>query len=138
MRTTELKNVFTKDFSNAWPFLYETLKPLELETLMVLCFKAGLQNKEIRELDGYTIQDEVSAQLALSKQKSKTIFNKLFELGAFGKFRVAQADNPNYYVWIMNPYLCDGLQTDFGELFNGTVIAIEQSKVYVAKITRKK
>jgi hypothetical protein len=138
MLITELKNVFIKDFSDAWPYLHETLKPLELKILMVLCFKAGLQEKEIRELDGYTIQDEISEQLALSKQKSKAVFKALFEIGAFGKFRVAKADNPNYYAWIMNPFLCDGLQTDLGELFTGTVIATQYRKNYLARISKKK
>jgi hypothetical protein len=138
MTITELKNVFTKDFSDAWSYLYETLKPLELEILMVLCFKAGLHNREIRELNGYTIQNEISKQLTLSEQKSKTVFKALFEIGAFGKFKVAHANNPNYYVWIINPFLSKGIQSDIGELFSDTVIANQSTKRYLVRVLQKK
>ena len=132
---TQLQNLFPRDYSFGWEFLYETLKPFELVVLMELAHRAGLHERALFELDGYTIQEEVSEHLGLSPRKSKLIFSKLFNLGAYGKFRVAKADNPTFYIWVVNPYLCNHFQSDLVELFKGTEIAIEHEKRYLAKIS---
>lgn len=139
MHTTKLKpqEIFFKKFSDAWPFLYENLNSLELETLMELCYRAGLQDQVIKELNGHTIQEEVSSHLNLTPRKSKLIFDKLFRLGVFGKFRVAKVNDPNSNAWIMNPYLGflgENKKSGIAKLFKGTVVTIQYEKTYKARI----
>lgn len=127
---TQPQELFNKDFSYAWEYLHEVLKPIELDVVKELAVKANVHNKEIVELNGYTIQQEVSEILNLDPRKSKKIFKKIFDLGIYGGFRVAMSDNPNHYVWILNPKLLflGEFQSDLNNIFEGTVLSIEFRK----------
>ncbi len=127
---TQPQELFNKDFSYAWEYLHEILKPIELAVVKELAVRANIHNKEIVELDGYTIQQEVSETLNLDPRKSKKIFKKIFDLGIYGGFRVAMSDNPNHYVWILNPRLLflGVSSSDLNNIFEGTVLSIEFRK----------
>ena len=128
------QELFNKDFSYAWEYLHEVLKPIELDVVKELAVKANLHIQEIIEINGYTVEQEIIETLNLKKIKSKQIFVKLFELGIYGKFRVAKTDNPNHYVWILNPKLLflGEVSSDLNNIFEGTVLSIEFRKRWKA------
>lgn len=117
---------FSKSFSQSWLFLKRVLKPHEYIAAHSLALKAKAFTNSLEPLNDEIVQSILTEELGISKNQVKPVLKKLFELGVYGKFSVAEADKPYTNYWILNPYLqFNGRVIDksITELFKGTFVA---------------
>lgn len=117
---------FSKSFSQSWRYLNRVLEPYEYKAAHTLALRAKAFTNSLEPLNDSTVILILVEELGISKNRVKPVLKKLFELGVYGKFSVAEADKPYTNYWILNPYLqFNGRVIDksIAELFKGTFVA---------------
>lgn len=117
---------FSKSYPNSWRYLKKVLKPHEYMAAHSLALKAKAFTNSLEPLNDQTIYSILVEELGIGKNQVKPVLQKLFDLGVYGKFAVAEADKPYTNYWILNPYLqFNGrvLDKSISELFKGTIVA---------------
>ena len=122
---------WTKSFNASWEYLDEVLTDLEFRVVNRLCRMAKTNTNSLQPLDDETTTIELSNQFGIDRRKAKKMFDKLFDLGVYGKFSVKKEDIPYTKYWVLNPYLTfQGrlINSDIAELFKGTKLTNEYYK----------
>jgi hypothetical protein len=122
----EPDSIFTKDYSNAWAFLCRELSHLEIATTVRLIQLSKNNTNTLAPLNDDTTLKELSDTLQVSINKIKVVLKRLWELGIYGKFDVAEVDKLYTKYWILNPYLAFKgriINSDIAQLFKNTHIA---------------
>lgn len=96
---------FTKTFSNSWRYLDKVLEPYEYKAAHKLALKAKAFTNSLEPLNDDTIINDLVSELGISKNRVKPVLQKLFDIGVYGKFEVAQGNEGYKKYWILNPYL---------------------------------
>lgn len=109
----ESKAMFTKTYTMAWTYLNRVLEPHEYKAAHRLALKAKAYTNSLEPLNDETVITVLVEELGISKNRVKVVLKKLFELGVYGKFEVANPNKEYTKFWILNPYLS----------FNGKVIS---------------
>lgn len=125
-RVFEPDALFRKDYTNSWKFLEKNLKPIEFKAAFALAFKAKANTNSLEPLNDSTTIPQLMEILGLSKNVVKPLLKKLWEIGVYGKFEVAEVGKPYTKYWILNPYLSFSgklIDSDIAELFSKTHIA---------------
>ena len=123
----EPKAVFRKDYTKSWKYLQDKLTPLEMSAAMALALMAKANTNSLEPINDETGVRELSEKINVSVNKVTPVLIKLFELGVYAKFTVAQIDSPYKKFWILNPYLSFSgklINSDIARLFKGTKIEV--------------
>ena len=119
---------WTKHFNASWEFLDEVLTDLEFKIVNRMCRMAKMNTNSLQPLDDSTTIIELSETFGLDRRRTKKTFDKLFNLGIYGKFEVVDEDKGYTKYWVLNPYLSfsvklidEGITT----LFEGTRLTKE-------------
>lgn len=119
------EGIFRKDYTNSWKFLQRELSPLELSAAMALALMAKANTNSLEPVNDETGVRELSERINVSVNKVKSVLQKLYDLGVYGRFSVAKIDAPFKKFWILNPYLSFSgrlIHSDIAELFDDTHI----------------
>jgi hypothetical protein len=122
----EPTSIFNKDYNNSWKFLCRELSDLELATVVRLTLLAKSNTNSLEPINDNTALKELSEKLSVSINKIKSVLQRLWELGIYGKFDVAEVGKPYTRYWILNPYLSFNgklINSDIAKLFENTHIA---------------
>lgn len=117
--------LFRKDYTNSWKFLQKNLTPLQMSAAMALALMAKANTNSLEPINDETGVRELSEKLNVSVNKVTSVLKKLYELGVYGKFAVAEIDAPFKKFWILNPYLSFSgklINSDIADLFAKTHI----------------
>lgn len=117
---------FNKSFTQSWKYLSNMLEPHEYKAAHKLAMKAKAFTNSLEPLNDETVYIILIEELGVGKNQIKAVLKKLFDLGVYGKFAVAEANKPYTNYWILNPYLqFNGRVIDksIAELFKGTFVA---------------
>lgn len=122
----ERNAIFHKNYKKSWDFLYYRLSPLEYKVAHYLAQSGEINTNSLKPLnDDYTIQ-KLAETVAISTGKVKAIFDRLFQMGVYGKFELVEKNKEYTKFWILNPFLAfNGTTLPIGiiELFKNTEIA---------------
>jgi hypothetical protein len=118
--------MFGKYYQNSWNFLIKYLTSAELGIVATMCNMCDMNTNSLKPLDDNTTIHEIMQYFDISEKKVKDTFKKLFELGVYGRFEVADVTKDYTKYWIVNPYLCFRGRTidkSISNLFKGTRVA---------------
>ncbi len=121
----EPNGIFRKNYPASWLFLDKHLTDLEMRVVNRLCFMAKMNTNSLEPLSDELAMTEVAEILGVHRHKAKKLVEKLFDLGVYAKFEVANVDVPYTKYWILNPYLSFSgrlIASDIARLFIGTKI----------------
>lgn len=96
---------FSKHYDKSWQYLYYRTSPLEYKVATFIAMKAKPFTNSLEPLNDDTSVRELAAYCDISTGKVKPTFDKLFDLGVFGKFEVVDESKNHTRYWILNPYL---------------------------------
>lgn len=122
---------FSKFYNRSWAFLQRELSPIEFKAAFTLALMAKANTNTLEPLNDSSTIPELMEILNVGKNKVKPIVTKLFKLGVYGKFEVADKNVPYTKFWVLNPYLSfQGkiVTSDIARLFKGTIVAQEYFK----------
>jgi hypothetical protein len=122
---------WSKSFNASWEFLDEVLTDLEFRVVNRLCRMAKSHTNSLEPLDDETTAIELAEYFKIDRRNSKKMFNKLYELGVYGRFSVKKEDIPYTNYWVLNPYLTfqgSTIKSDIASLFQGTKLTNEYYK----------
>lgn len=123
----EPEGIFKKDYSKTWKWLKLQLSPFEFYVAFELALMAKANTNSLEPLNDDTTVNQLVDKFQISRNKVNPLFKKLFNLGVYGKFEVANRDVEFKKYWILNPYLTFSgrlIDSDIANLFKGTKIAI--------------
>lgn len=123
--------LFSKHYNKAWEFLYYKLSPLEIKVALYLAMKAKAFTNSLEPLNDDTSVREISDLVGISVGKVKPVFERLFQLGVYGKFEIVEAKKGYTKYWVLNPFLSFNgatIQKGIVELFRGTQVALSLRK----------
>lgn len=126
-----------KSFDGSWDFLEEVLNSNELRVAGMLSRKAQMNTNCIIPFNHDTSIINLAEEFKLDHRKTKQLFKKLFDLGVYGQFSVAEVDKEYTKYWILNPYLAFKgklIDSDIKHLFRNTRLTIE----YYRRINKNK
>ena len=126
-----------KSFDHSWDFLEEKLTDLELRVVAKLSRMAKMNTNSLEPLGDATTLIEIAETFSIDHRRTNKIFKKLFNLGVYAKFEIAEKNVAYTKFWILNPYLSFGgslINSDIAELFKKT----ELTKEYYRRINEKK
>ena len=132
----EPKAIFRKSFDSTEEFLDSVLTPLEFKVVARMCRMAKMNTNSLDPLSDELTLIEIAEELKVNRRDVKTILNKLFSLGVYGKFEVVKQDVGYTKYWILNPYIRfkgKTIDSDIKKLFEGTVIHKEYVKYIKSK-----
>lgn len=118
--------IFSRSYTKSWEFLYYKTTDKEYKVAQYLAFKAKAFTNSLEPLSDDSTVREIAAAVGISKDKVTSIFNRLFDLGVYGKWEVSEIDKGKKKYWILNPYLSfNGKRIDKNivTLFDNTAIA---------------
>lgn len=127
---------FRKDYNLSWKFLDENLNPTEFKAAWKLAIMAKANTNSLEPLSNDTTLKDLAVFLSIGKNQIDKILKRLWSLGVYGKFEVADADKPFKRFWILNPYLSfSGKYIDgsIKTIFDGTKICMYIKEVYKEK-----
>ena len=119
----EPNSFFKKTYPNGWAFLRKYLTAEESNVASILAAKAFSNTNSLNPLNDDTAISELSEIFGISRNIVKDMLKKLFELGVYGKFEVADINVPYTKYWIFNPYLSFSgsiIKSDIASLFKNT------------------
>lgn len=119
---------WAKSYNASWEYLDEVLTDLEFRVVNRLCRMAQKDTNSLQPLDDETTSIELSEYFSIDRRKALKMFEKLFDLGVYGKFSVKKVDIPYTKYWVLNPYLVfqgKFIVSDIAELFKGTKLTNE-------------
>lgn len=117
---------FIKSFPLAWQLLYHMLSPLELKVALKMSTMTKMITNSLEPLDDDYTYDQLTKEFEISRGKVKSIFDRLFTLGVYGKFEVSDSNFKHTKYWVFNPYLShNGKVVDnlTENLFSNTIFA---------------
>ena len=118
--------LFGKYYQNSWAFLIKYLTSFELGIVAAMCHMADMNTNSLKPLDENATITVLTEYFDISEKKVKSTFKKLFDIGVYGRFEVADATKDYTKYWILNPYLCFRgkiIDSKIKNLFSGTHIA---------------
>ena len=118
---------FSKSFSKSWIYLDKVLKPHEYKAAHKLAMKAKAFTNSLEPLNDETILSILVEEIGIGKNQVKPVLKRLFDLGGYGRFEVAEPNKPYTKYWILNPYLSFNgrvIEKSIAELFKGTIVAM--------------
>lgn len=107
-----VRELFSKDFPDAWAFLIRELSEQELKVAILMSLKASMNGNIMKPLTDATTMAEFSKEFGVSKNNISSIIDKLFKYGVYSKATVHNVDGLGRY-WTLNPFL-----SFKGKLFN--------------------
>lgn len=107
---------YTKHFSLAWKTLYTQTTKYEYAIAAKMSTKIRMITNSLEPLSDETTLQQLSNEFGVSMGKVKATFEKLFNLGVYGKFEVVDWENEEFRhkrYWVFNPFLsCNGNSID--------------------------
>lgn len=122
----ESSATFTKTYTKAWLYLDKVLEPYEYKAAHKLAMKAKAFTNSLEPLNDFTVINELVEELGISKNRVKPVVEKLFKLGVYGRFEVADPNKEYTKFWILNPYLSFNgkvISQSIADLFKNTIVA---------------
>ena len=122
----EPEAIFSRSYSKSWEYLYYKTNDKEYKVAQYLAFKAKAFTNSLEPLSDDSTVREIALATGISKDKVTAIFNRLFDLGVYGKWEVSEVERGRTKYWILNPYLSfNGSRIDkkIVTLFDNTEIA---------------
>lgn len=119
----EPKASFRKDYTNSWSFLKRVLTPLEFKAAFTLALLARASSNSLEPINDSTSYQSLSETTGVSINKIKPVLKKLYDLGVYGGFDVAEVGKQYTKYWIFNPYLSfqgQIVRSDIAQLFRNT------------------
>lgn len=99
------EEIFTKDFRKAWTLLRSQTTDLEYRVAHHMSLTTSMITNSLEPLsDDMTLRD-LAAYFEVSLGKIKSVLDKLFRLGVYGKFECYDAEFKHTKYWVFNPYL---------------------------------
>ncbi len=117
---------FYKSFTKSWMYLDRVLKPHEYKAAHRLAFKAKAFTNSLEPLNDDTLVSTLVEELGVGKNQVKQVLERLFELGVYGRFEVAEYGKRFTKYWLLNPYLSFNgkvINKAIAELFKNTLVA---------------
>lgn len=118
--------LFAKSYTRAWKLLETQTTNKEFLIACKLGMKALPFNNCLKPLSDETTIRELAEEFGISTRDVDKVFDKLFKLGVYGKWEVAQQDKPFKKFWVFNPYLSFNGKTidrSVADFFKGTFYA---------------
>ena len=128
--------LFHKGFDFTNQFLMSKLNKTEWWILSVMISKAKPNTNSLEPLDDETSFRELELIFNTDRRILRAALKKLFDLGVYARFSVAEVNNPCQTYWILNPYISFKgrvTRTDIIRLFDNTIIALEYKKSTTGK-----
>lgn len=116
---------FTKSYDKSWEFLTEVLTPKEFLVTKKLCLMANPSDNSLAPMNDESTLVYLAKEVSIHRNHVKKIFDKLFLLGIYGKFKISKPDVQYTNYWVVNPYLSIKTRimfSDISTLFNNTII----------------
>lgn len=117
---------FYKAYTKSWLYLDKVLKAHEYKAAHKLALKAKAFTNSLEPLNDDTLVSTLVEELGIGKNQVKTVLYRLFELGVYGKFEVAEPGKRYTKYWLLNPYLSFNgkvIDASIAELFRNTLVA---------------
>lgn len=117
---------FVKHHTGAWSHLALLTTKFEYAVANMMSNHIKMFSNSLQPLSDDTTVSELSKQFGISMGKVKSTFDRLFQLGVYGKFEICEKDTVRKKYWIFNPYLSfNGQAIDKGvkDLFSETIFA---------------
>lgn len=117
---------FYKSYTKSWIYLDKVLKPHEYKAAHRLAMKAKAFTNSLEPLNDDTLVSTLVEELGVGKNQVKQVLEKLFDLGVYGRFEVAEPGKKYTKYWLLNPYLSfNGKVIDvaIADLFKNTLVA---------------
>lgn len=118
--------IFSRSYSKSWNYLYYRTTALEYRVAHHLATKAKAFTNSLEPLNDKSTVREIAEAVDISTGKVTIIFERLFNLGVYGRFEVSEQDRGRVQYWILNPYLSFNgkrISKDIVSLFDRTEIA---------------
>jgi len=131
--------VFDKAYRVSRDFLLDNLNCFEHYAACKLIRRADAFTNSVQPLSDKIPVKELAGVLEVSRNKVRPVLKKLFDLGVYGKFEVAEEGKPYTKYWIINPYISFNgrlIRSDIRRLFDNTPIAVNLRKVLDKEIRR--
>lgn len=132
METFNTEFLFQRTNTEAWRLLRTQTTDVEFRIAFELALRAKAFTNSLQPLDDSTTAKELAEEFNLDRNIVKKLFNKLFDLGVYGRFEVSEQNKAFKKYWVFNPYLA----------FNGRAIDVNTKNLFAnttyAKITRAK
>ena len=96
-----------------------------------MCRMAQMNTNSLQPLNDATTAMELAECFKLDRRRTKKTFEKLFNLGIYGKFSVVDENIAFTKYWVLNPYLSFGgkiIDSSIARLFKGTRLTKEYYK----------
>lgn len=136
------KTLFRKTFEDVDKFLITNLSDTEYKVVMMMALMAAPSTNSLEPLDDTTSMRALEKHFNVDRRRIVKVLNKLFSLGVYAKFKIAEVNNPYKNYWILNPYISFKgkiIDSDIVKLFQNTVIAkhhfeeMDKNKKYLDK-----
>lgn len=117
---------FSKSYTKSWTYLNKVLKPHEFKSAYTLALKAKAFTNSLEPLNDSTVVTILVEELGVGKNQVKAVLQRLFDLGVYGKFEVADPNKEYTKFWILNPYLSFNgkvISQSIADLFKNTIVA---------------
>lgn len=117
---------FSKSYTKSWMYLDKVLKPHEYKVAHKLAMKAEAFTNSLKPLNDDSVISILVEELGIGKNQIKPVLKRLFDLGVYGRFEVAEPNMPYTKYWILNPYLSFNgrvVEKSIADLFKGTIVA---------------
>jgi len=138
------KTLFRKTYEDVDRFLIKKLSDAEYKVVMMMALMADAGTNSLKPLDDSTSMRTLEEYFNVDRRRIRAILDKLFSLGVYAKFKIAEVDNPYKNYWILNPYISFKgrvIESDIMKLFNNTIIARhhfeEMSKLITGVVDKK-
>lgn len=130
---------YKRRFEGGWLYLHKVLSPTQFKVASYMEMKASPFTNSLEPLSDKTSIRELAKEFGVGVNTVKSTFNKLFEVGVYGRFEVGDAGSKVSY-WIFNPFLSfNGDKIDYSivSLFKNTAIGKHVSNIGYAKFTSR-
>lgn len=127
----EPKTMFSRTYTLAWKLLKTQTSDTEFRVAFELALRAKAFTNSLEPLDEDVTVRELAEEFSIGVNSVTKLFKKLYDLGVYGKFEVANQDSYYKRYWVFNPYLSfNGKTIDKGisELFKLTNYALINSR----------
>lgn len=118
--------LYRKTYQDVDDYLYKKLSLIEYSVIVVMSRMAEFGTNSLDPLDDSYSAYYLETFFEIDRKKVKKILLNLYNLGVYGKFSVAEIDEPYKKYWILNPYVSykgNVIQSDIIKLFEKTEIA---------------
>lgn len=126
LETFNNNQTFHRCYTESWKLLKTQTSKEEYYVAYQLALKAKAFSNSLEPLCEESTVKLLSEEFNIGINQVTKIFNKLFELGVYGKFEVTEIDRRYKKYWVFNPYLSfNGVKIEKGisQLFKNTIYA---------------